>query len=242
MIHVTDRVSGIVSIDPGTGIQTLLVPSSALGGRTARGICLADDHTVAVTTTGSGIGAVLTVDLRTRELTVISEGGLLENPACVAAGPGGTLYVGDQSANSAPNGSGSIVRVERSGAQSLFANGELFQGPFDIAIASDGWVWTAQWGWTSRRGGGFRRTRLSDGHTEYVQSDRSQGVAATPDGEVYLGDCTSISLDCYPESRFVHRFVAGTRSGLPAGAMAVVPAATTPVRRSTWGSLKTLYR
>ena len=58
--------------------------------------------------------------------------------------------------------------------RALFASSELFQGPFDIAVSSDGWVWTAQWGWTSRRGGGFRRTRLTDGLTEVIESDRSQ--------------------------------------------------------------------
>jgi len=187
------------------------------------------------------VGRVLIDSTRTGEVGVLAQGDLLENPACVAPGPGGTLYVGDESASSAPNGSGSIVRIEPSGAQSLFANGDLFHGPFDIAISNDGWVWTAQWGWISRRGGGFLRTRLADGITEYVPSDRSQGIAATRD-DVILGDCISISLDCYAGYRYVHRPFSYDQHYLPAGAMAVVPAISTPTRRSTWGTLKTLYR
>jgi sugar lactone lactonase YvrE len=241
IIYVTDSRTGVVSIDPATGGQSLFLSPSALGGGNAAGICLADDSTLIVTATGSNTGVVLSVILRTHEVSVLSQGGLLENPECVAVGPGGTLYVGDASANSAPNGSGSIVRVEVSGAQSLFANGELFHDPFDIAVSSDGWVWTAQWGWTSRRGGGFLRTRLTDGLTEVIESDRSQGVVATQDG-VFLGDCISISLDCYSAYRFVHRYDGGAQRYLPAGAMAVVPAMTTPTRRTSWGALKTHYR
>ena len=124
----------------------------------------------------------------------------------------------------------------------MFVNGVPFHGPFDIAISSDGWIWSAQWGWTSRRNGGFVRTRLADGYSEFFPSDRSQGVVATADGDVLLGDCTSVSLDCYPYYRFVHRPSSGLRRNVPAGAMAVVPTLTTPVRRTTWGTLKTLYR
>lgn len=241
VIYVTDSRAGVVSIDPATGGQSLFLPPSALAGGSAAGICLADDSTLIVTTAGSNTGAVLSVRPRTREVSVLSQGGLLENPECVAVGPGGGLYVGDASASSAPNGSGSIVRVEASGAQSLFANGELFRSPFDIAVSRDGWVWTAQWGSTSRTGGGFRRTRLTDGFTEAIESDRSQGVVATQDG-VFLGDCISISRDCYSAYRFVHRYDGGAQRYLPAGAMAVVPAIPTPARRTTWGALKTHYR
>jgi hypothetical protein len=239
IIYVTDYTSGVVSVDPATGAQSLLLSPAGLGGGTASGICLADDSTLIVTSTGSNLGTVLSVNPRTRNVSVITQGDLLENPSCVAVGPGGTLYVGDSGANSATGGSGSIVRVEPSGTQSLFANGAFFHSPFDIAISSDGWVWTAQWGWVSRRNGGFLRTRLADGVTEEVPSDRSQGVAATQD-DVFLADCYSVSLDC--AGRFVRRYYAGTMRYLPSGAMAVVPAISTPVRRTTWGTLKTHYR
>jgi len=242
IIHVADQVSGVVSIDPGTGHESVLVSPSTLGGRSARGICLAPDGTLRVTTAGSNVGAVLSVDPGTGEVEVVSQGGLLSIPACVTAGPDGALYVGDLSANSGTGSSGSIVRIEASGAQSVLANGVPFHGPFDIAISSDGWIWSAQWGWTSRRNGGFVRTRLADGFSEFFPSDRSQGVVTTADGDVLLGDCTSVGLDCYSFYRFIHRPSNGLRRDLPAGAMALVPTLTTPVRRATWGTLKTLYR
>ena len=94
----------------------------------------------------------------------------------------------------------------------------------------------------SRRLGGFRRTRLSDGYTEDVQSDYSQGVAATPNGDVYEGDCHSVSLYCFTEYRYIRRNPDGLIRYLPSGAMAVVPAISTPTRRTSWGALKTIYR
>ena len=242
VVYVADRVSGIVAVDARTGAQSLLVAPSALGGRTARGICLAPDGTLYVTTVGSNIGEVLDVNPETHAVTVVAQGGNLENPACVAVGPDGALYVGDESSNSATGTSGSIVRIEPSGSQTVFANGGLFRGPFDLAISGDGWMYIAMWGGLSRRGGGFIRIRLSDRVSEYVPSDRSQGVAATRDGDVLLGDCSSVSLDCYSEYRYVHRASGGMSRYLPSGGMAVVPAGSTPTHRSSWGSLKTIYR
>ena len=86
------------------------------------------------------------------------------------------------------------------------------------------------------------RTRLSDATTEYVQSDRSQGLATMANGEVLLGDCQSVSLDCYSFQRYVRRYSDGVQRYLPSGSMGVVPTSTTPTRRTTWGSIKTLYR
>jgi glucose/arabinose dehydrogenase len=242
IVYVADHVSGVVRIDAATGAQSVLVTPAALGGRTARGICMAGDGTLYVTTTGSSVGAVLSVDLGTRGVTVFAEGSLLVNPVGMMVGPDGALYVADQSSNSATGTSGSIVRIETSGAQSVFANGDLFRGPFDLAFSTDGWLYVAQWGGLSRRNGGFIRVRLSDRFAEYVPSDRSQGVTATRDADVLLGDCISISLDCYSGYRYVRRFSDGSQRYLPAGGMAVVPAGSTPTRRSTWGTLKTIYR
>lgn len=155
IIYVTDLTSGVVSVDPATGTQSQFLSPAALGGRTASGICMAGESTLVVTTIGSNLGMVLSVNPRTGDVSVIAQGDLLENPSCVAVAPGGTLYVGDSGANSTAGGSGSIVRVEPSGAQGLFASGALFHSPFDIAISGDGWVWTAQWGWTHVGTGAF---------------------------------------------------------------------------------------
>lgn len=243
IVYVADRVSGVVAIDPRSGAQTLVLSSAALGGRTARGICLAADGTLYVTTVGSGMGAVLNLDPGSGSVTVIADGALLVNPAAVAIGPDGALYVADLSSNGVTGTSGSIVRIETSGAQSVFANGGLFRGPFDLAFSADGWMYVAEWGNLSRRGGGFIRIRLSDRYGEYYfPSDRSQGVVATRDGDVLLGDCASVSLDCYPESRYVRRLSDGMQHYLPSGGMALVPSGSTPARRSTWGALKTIYR
>ena len=124
----------------------------------------------------------------------------------------------------------------------FFATGEPFFQPFDIAIAPDGWIWTAQWGSLARRRGGFVRTRLADGYSEVVESDRSQGVAVTASGGVYLADCVSISLDCYPGYRYIRIYPSYSSRYLPSGAMAVVPMLATSVLRSTWGAIKTHYR
>jgi len=242
IVYIADRVSGVVAVDARTGAQSVLAGPSALAGRTARGICLAPDGTLYVTTVGSNTGAVIDVNPETRAVTVISQGENLENPACVAVGPDGALYVGDESSNSATGTSGSVVRIDPSGSQTVFANGGLFRGPFDLAFSGDGWMYVAQWGGLSRRGGGFIRIRFNDRFAEPVLSDRSQGVAATRDGDVLLGDCISVSLDCYSEYRYVRRVSDGMQRYLPSGGMAVVPAGSTPTRRSTWGAIKTIYR
>ena len=185
------------------------------------------------------------VALPSRLIQTISAGGLLASPGGLALAADGTLFVADQSgyANGGPwYNYGQILRIDAGGGQSVFARDTTIFGPYDVAISSDGWVWSAQWGSLSRRQGGFVRTRISDGHTERVPSDRSQGLAANG-AMVYLADCVSISLDCYAGYRYLvvyPDFV--NRRYLPGGSLAVVPAIPTPVRRSTWGEIKVHYR
>ncbi|HUK64618.1 MAG TPA: hypothetical protein VLV15_14845 [Dongiaceae bacterium] len=234
-IVVADQISGLVSIDPATGVQTLLVSPSDVGGRTLRGVCRDPAGGLYLTAVGGAAPEVLHIDLTGLALRVVTSGGSLATPAAIAVGPGGTLYVVDQ-------GTG-IIAVDPSGAQSrLITTGVALQAPFDIAISPDGYAWTAQWGGLSRRGGGFLRTRISDGYTDYPTGDRSQGIAINDAGIIYLGDCISVSLDCYSEYRYVQVFPAGPQSYAPSGGMAVVPAGLTPVHPSTWGSVKTRYR
>ncbi|MFI5372912.1 MAG: hypothetical protein ACHQ52_15260 [Candidatus Eisenbacteria bacterium] len=235
-VVVADQVSGLVSIDPATGAQTLLLSPSDVGGRTLRGVCRDPAGGLYLTAVGGAAPEALHLDLASHALRVVTSGGSLATPAGIAVGPGGTLYVVDQ-------GTG-IIAVNPSGAQSLLTiTGPAALGsPFDIAITPDGWIWTAQWGGLSRRGGGFRRTRISDGYTESPTGDRSQGIAINDAGLIYLGDCNSVSLDCYSEYRYVDIYPSGNGTYVPSGGMAIVPTTVTPVRHSTWGSVKTLYR
>ena len=238
-IVVADQVSGVVSIDPETGAQTLLASPADLGGRTAHGVCRDPAGGLYVTAVGGSAPAVLHLDPTSHAVQVVTAGGLLVSPACIAVGPGGTLYVGDRSVPT-PGFTGAIITVTGASQSLLAITGVPLQSPFDIAITPDGWIWTAQWGGLSRRGGGFLRTRLSDGWTESPTGDRSQGVAINDAGVIYLGDCISASLDCY--YRFVVQYPIATPSFVPAGAMAIVPSTLTPTRRSSWGSVKTRYR
>jgi DNA-binding beta-propeller fold protein YncE len=172
----------------------------------------------------------------------VASNGSLVAPGGIAVGPGGTFYIADAGVVT-PGGTGAIVAVTPAGTQTvLTTTGATLQMPFDIAYSPDGTIWTAQWGGLSRRGGGFRRTRLSDGSTDAPTGDRSQGIAINDAGVIYLGDCISISLDCYSAYRYVLLFSTGPQSYLPSGAMAVVPSGLTPTRPSTWGSVKTRYR
>ena len=60
--------------------------------------------------------------------------------------------------------------------------------------------------------------------------------------DTYFADRSSVSLDCHREYRNVLRSLTGPSAYLPSGGLAVVPASSTPVRRTTWGALKTIYR
>lgn len=247
-IYVADRTSGVLAIDPRTGAQSVLVSPAGLGDRVPAGICRAADGGLYVTACCPGSGALLHVDPGSGTARVVASGDLLRNPTCITVASDGYLYLGE-SDNPGPTATypyyrGSIVRIEpASGAQWLVAaEPNLFIAPIDIAVTADGYVWTAQYGNVSRRLGYFVRTRLADGYSEILGSfyQRSQGIAIGLDGALYMGDCRTIGPDCY--DRFVFTYPDGEYHYGPAGGMAVVPAVATPVRRATWGSLKTIYR
>jgi hypothetical protein len=241
-IIVADQVSGLVSIDATTGAQTLLLAPSDIGGRAVHGVCR-DPAGGLYLTAGGGAGpVVLHFDPSTRAWRIVTSSGNLVEPRGIAAAPGGTLYVADGSVTTA-GGTGGIVAVTPGGTQTLLAiTGAALRSPFDLAVSPDGYIWSAQWGGLSRRGGGFLRTRISDGYTDYSTGDRSQGITISDAGVIYTGDCISISLDCYNAYRNVAIFPPGPMRFMPAGGMAVVPSDLTPVHPSTWGSVKTRYR
>jgi DNA-binding beta-propeller fold protein YncE len=87
-------------------------------------------------------GAVIRVDPLTGRQSLVSSGGEFFDPAGIAVGPGGQIYVVD---NRAPDNDGAVIRVDpRTGAQTLVTqrSGEPGRGeldlPFGIAVESDG--------------------------------------------------------------------------------------------------------
>ena len=187
-----------------------------------------------VSASGDPEGALLHVTLDPAAATPLAVGAFLSDAGGITLAEGGGLYVT----------AGGLWQVSLAGAPSLVWGAAPLDLPFDVAVGTDGWVWCAQWGGLSRRGGGFVRVRADGSAAEVVDgSDRSQGIAATPLGTIYLVDCISVSLDCYAGYRHVLRYgdPGGTRY-LPIGALAVVPELTVPARPTTWGELKARYR
>jgi DNA-binding beta-propeller fold protein YncE len=87
-------------------------------------------------------GAVIRVDPLSGRQSLVSSGGEFFDPAGIAVGPGGQLYVVD---NRAPDNDGAVIRVDpRSGAQTLVTERSDDPGrdeldlPFGIAVERDG--------------------------------------------------------------------------------------------------------
>ena len=84
-------------------------------------------------------GAVIRVDPVSGRQSLVSSGGSFYDPAGIAVGPGGVLYVVD---NLAADNNGGVIRVDpRTGAQTLIASNNpvgLFDLPFGIAVDRDG--------------------------------------------------------------------------------------------------------
>jgi hypothetical protein len=59
-------------------------------------------------------------------------------------------------------------------------------------------------------------------------------------GEIYLADCWPHGFDC--STPILRQYPSGPRRALRAYAVAVVPDGATPVRSTSWGRLKTMYR
>ena len=89
-------------------------------------------------------GSVIRVDPVTGRQSLVSSGANFYDPAGIAIGPGGTLYVLDNLAG--PN-SGAVIKVDpNTGAQQLIASNftldptRLFDLPFGIAVKPDGTI------------------------------------------------------------------------------------------------------
>lgn len=242
-IYVCDHVSGLVAIDPAGGQSRVLLPPAAFGGRVPHGVCADPAGGLFVSAAGDDGGALFRVTTEPPAAIAFATGGFLQDVGGIVPAPDGGLYVAAGSGGSGAGSSGALLHVSPAGAQSVVWSGAPLQGPFDLAVAADGWLWCAQWGGLSRRGGGFVRVSEDGSAAEFIAgSDRSQGLAASPLGAIYLVDCISISLDCYAGYRHVVRVgdPLGTRY-LPVGALALVPDLTLPARPSTWGAVKARY-
>ena len=233
-IWVTDRVSGLVAIDPATGESRIVLALAAFGGRVPHGVCVDPAGGLFVSASGDPEGALLHMTLDPAAAT--PRPSALSSPTRA-----GSRW---RKAAASRHGRRVVAGLARGGVPSLIWGAAPLDLPFDVAVGTDGWAWCAQWGGLSRRGGGFVRVRADGSAAEVVDgSDRSQGIAATPLGTIYLVDCISVSLDCYAGYRHVLRYgdPGGTRY-LPIGALAVVPELTVPARPTTWGELKARYR
>jgi sugar lactone lactonase YvrE len=246
-ILVADHTSGIVVVDAASGGESVLASSGSLGG-TPSGICVASDGQLFVSVNGPTPGVVrLSAD--GSSVTPVTNGDRISAPGGLAIGPDGALYVTEANLP-ADNGSvygypghGSIVRVDlATGSQSVAAADPLFLGPWDIVFVGPDEVWTMQIGSVAGRQGCFISTQLSSGHSQQTGTYqcRSSGMVQTLDGAMVVSDCNTIGPDCFIP--FTTRLPGGPTVNYLSGTMAVVPFGVTPVHRSSWGTLKTIYR
>lgn len=245
-ILALDGVSGVVAVDPVTESQSTVADLSAFDGAAPQGVCVTPQHVIYVSATRDGHGLVFRLD-GAGSASLVSEGGLLAITGRIDDGPDGHLYVADRAKLSTQQGFGSIVQVDpATGAQvRVTPDAVTLYGPFDIAVTSDGYAYTSQVGTVSRYAGWTYRTRLSDGFTESADLGVSTSVAASPGGQVVVCACETVSRDCW---RTYVLLLGGTRQYTePAGTylfgpVAVFESNVTPVKQSTWGHVKVLYR
>jgi hypothetical protein len=241
--------AGLVTIDAHTASVTPLVGTAALGGNPG-GVCVTPSGDLFVSVSGGVAAAIVRVSPQ-GGVTTVTTAGSLQSPQGLVLGPDGALYVTEMAlpANNGltPFGStshGSIVRVDPvSGTQTRIAADPLFVGPFAILFNGPHEIWTAQEGYTvAGREGCFVRTQLSNGTSDrnVTTSCRSHGMVVAADGGVVLSDCSTIGPDCY--TPYTTRYPGGVTLSGYGGLLALVPADVVPVRHTSWGSLKTIYR
>ncbi len=241
-ILVTVAPTGLVRIAPGDGAQTVLASPATFGGDTPAGVTAAGER-IYLSLQGTD-PRVVEIDENGAVLRTVTRGGLLTLPAGMAVGPDGALYVCETIPLMALAG-GALVRVDlATGTQTLVASGEPLYGPFQLAFAADGSIWSVQHGIAStRRQGCVVRTDPGTGASEVVPfgNCRAQGIAIRPDGRTAIADCSPVHGDCaYPYTR-IYPSGLSAPAGL-GGPLAVVPATTVPARSTSWGNVKILYR
>ncbi len=234
--------TGIVRFSPGTGEQSVIATPAVLGEGTPSGIAVGPDGTVCVSIQGA-VPRVVQLSAPGEFLRVVISGGYIPLPAGMCFGLGGELYVCATSIY----GGGGIVQVDlATGTQTVIAGGGPLKGPFCVAAAPDGTLWSAQYGTQSQRlNACVVRTRVSDGYSEVLSvfGCTAYGVAVRGDGTALVGDCYRIHSDCMGGSSvFTQVYPSGEQIWGYSGPVAVVPFAPTGASRTSWGQLKTLYR
>lgn len=242
VVLVTAQSWGVVIVNPATGAQTIFASLDVLGPGTPSGITAAPDGAIYVSMQ-SHPSRVVELSSDGALVRVVTSGGFLPLPAGLVVGGDGALYV-CATIQSGAGGGGGIVRVDlATGSQTPIASNALLIGPFHIALAPDGWLWTVQYGaFAQRRNGCVVRTRTSDGYSETVPFGQctSQGIAIRSDGTTVVGDCYRVNGDC--GYLVTYEYPSGNSIPGVSGAVTVVPDPTTTSSRSSWGRLKTIYR
>jgi hypothetical protein len=233
---------GVVKVQPSDGAQSIFAPGSVLGDGTPSGIAVGQDGAIYVSLQSTQ-SRVVQLSAEGAFVRIVTTGGYLPLPAGMCFGPDAALYVCATLAYPA-GGGGGLVRVDpASGSQTPIASNDLLKGPFHVALAPDGTLWSVQYGGLSqRRGGCVVKTRISDGYSELAPMGpcTGQGIAIRQDGATVVGDCMRINGDC--NSKVTYEYPGGTMVWDIGGPVAVVPDIATPTLRRSWGQLKAIYR
>jgi hypothetical protein len=249
-ILVASGNAGVIEVDAATGAQRVLTSAGQLGGDAA-GLCFAPNGDVFVSLRGSTPG-IARMAGDGSGASILTSGDQISYPGGIAIGPEGALYVAEGGLptdnGTTPggiHGRGSIVRVDPgTGGQTRVAADSLFVSPYEIAFVAPDEVWTTQAGAVAGRRGCFIRTNIHDGLSAQAEDAppycRSLGIGVALDGTRIVSDCATIGPDCYYP--FTQRIPGGPTLNGVAGRMAVVPEGVVPVRRASWGTLKTIYR
>jgi len=242
-VLLTTSSAGVVSVDPSSGATSVVAPLATLGEGRPSGLAVGPSGSLFVSMQSAISPRVIELTSAGAFVRVVTSGGLLPMPAGLAFGTDGVLYV----CTTIPYGQGSgggIARVDpASGAQSAVAGAGVLIGPYHIAVAPDGALWTVQYGaFSARRSGCVVRTQLPGGDSETVPygSCTSRGIAIRADGVTVVADCMRIHGDCWDPVTYF--YPSGFSMFGLSGPVAVVPDLMTPSRRDSWGRLKILYR
>ena len=131
---------GLVSVNPDTGVQTVISSGGSFSGPRAVAINSQGDVFVADALGNDGFdggpGGVFRIDLFTGNQVVVSTGGNFAQPSGIAFDSNGDIILVDADAF---GGTGGIIRVDPvTGFQSTISTAGFFVDPFGIAIASTG--------------------------------------------------------------------------------------------------------
>jgi DNA-binding beta-propeller fold protein YncE len=206
----------ILRLDPASGALFEISRNGPLGNEfhTPYDLAVEPDGSLVVADMGvpnQRDGSVVRVDPLTGRQSVVSSGGVFYDPAGIAVGPGGVLYVLDNLAG--PN-SGAVIRVDpATGAQQLIASNftllplKLFDLPFGIAVAPDGGIIVANRALTGAlpvpcllgTGSVFRVDPVTFAHSPIATGGRLAyplGIAIDPNGGVVVAnECGGVGAD-----------------------------------------------